>query len=76
MSAKVIELNAPAYMVVALEDIGKMLEAGDVSAARALLQEARDVAGKQLHWFQKLQAYQLQLPDGMGWTDHIHPKKA
>jgi hypothetical protein len=76
MAAKVIELNAPAYLVVALEDVTKMLEAGDVSAARALLEEARDIAGKQLHWFQKMQAYQLQIPEGLGWTDHIHPRKS
>jgi hypothetical protein len=44
MTAKVIELNAPAYLVVAIDDALAMLRAGDKSAAVELLAEALEVA--------------------------------
>lgn len=72
MSAKVIEVNAPAYLTVALTEIEVMLRQGLIEDAKALACEAREIAAKQLHWFQRLQQAQIMLPEGFGWTDEIH----
>jgi tRNA A37 N6-isopentenylltransferase MiaA len=72
MTAKIIEVNAPAYLAEVLTDIEAMLNNGLVEEARALVRQAREVAVKQLHWFQRLQWAQIMLPEGYGWTDEIH----
>jgi predicted acyltransferase (DUF342 family) len=72
MSAKIIEVNAPAYLTVALTDAEVMLRQGLVEEAKALICEAREIAAKQLHWFQRLQRSGVTLPEGLGWTDEIH----
>lgn len=64
-----VELNGPAFLTVGLEDAGKMLEAGDVDAARALLGELRETADRLLKQHRLWIEAGVIVPTGLGWTD-------
>jgi hypothetical protein len=73
--ANVIEVNGPAFLLVAIEDARKMLEEGLVQEALALLGEARDCAQDVVNWIQDMQVASIMLPDGLGWTDRLRKRR-
>ena len=64
-----VELNGPAFMTVGLADVQAMLGAGDVEAAKALLDELRETADRLLKQHRLWQEAGVVLPVGLGWTD-------